>query len=200
MKDIKRNLIQSLGFVADPSKSLKSNTWNQILAKPKSFFTNRMLNMSFHNLCDIEKNPSNATLLLGLGSKFCLQSRIPRTDLIKTFLTISRSIQIECFMEYISKETPHGIGNPNELSFNPKLYIKSKFKPPLAAFFVKDELHKFRDMIAELHEMLPQVPCFNIDKLQHLILSSLRNNSNIVLLNADKTHLHGRHLEILLRL
>ena len=89
-------------------------------------------------------------------------------------------------MEYVTKETPHGIGNPNELSFNLKLYVKSKFKPPLAAFFAKDKLHKFRDMIAELHEMLPQVPSFNIDKLQRLILSSLRNNSNIILLNADK--------------
>ena len=137
MKDIKRNLIQSLGFVADPSKSLKSNTRNQILAKPKSFFTNRMLNISFHNLCDIKNNPSNATLLLGLGSKFCLQSRIPRTDLIKTFSTISRSIQIKCFMEYISKETPHRIGNPNELSFNPKLYIKSNLNHRLLPFLSK---------------------------------------------------------------
>ena len=142
--------------------------------------------MGFHNLCELEKMPSNTTKLLGLGSKFCIQSRLPKTDLLNTFSSISRSIRIKCFMECISKESPQGIGNAKDLDFNPKLYVKSKFKPPLAAYFVEDELYKFRDMIAELHELLPQIPNYNLDKMQRLIISSLRNNPNIILINADK--------------
>ena len=89
-------------------------------------------------------------------------------------------------MECVSKESPQGIGNLKKLDFNPKLYIKSKFKPPLAAYFVEDEIYKFQDMISELHEMLPKIPDFRLDKMQRLIVSSLQNNPNIILINADK--------------
>ena len=83
--------------------------------------------MLFHNLCINEKVPLNASRLLGLGSKFCLESRLPNNDIIKTFSKLSRSICIKCFMECVSNEQPQGIGNPKVLDFNPKLYIKSKF-------------------------------------------------------------------------
>ena len=89
-------------------------------------------------------------------------------------------------MEYVTADNPKGIGNPNELDFDPKLYIKSKFNPPFAPFFVEDELFKFRDMVTELYSLLPKFPLYNLDKIQRNIISSLWNNPNIVLLNADK--------------
>ena len=89
-------------------------------------------------------------------------------------------------MECITKDNPSGIGNPNELNFEPKIHVKSKFKPPLAPFFVENKLYKFRDMITKLHGILPNLPNFNIDKIQRNILSSMRNNINIIFINLDK--------------
>ena len=89
-------------------------------------------------------------------------------------------------MECVFNEFSQGIGNPKELDFNPKSYVKSKFKPPLAAYFVENEIYKIQDMVAELRKMLPKIPDFNLDKMQCLIVSILRNNPNIILINADK--------------
>ena len=89
-------------------------------------------------------------------------------------------------MEYITKDKPKGIGNPNELDFNAKLHVQSKFKPPLAPYFIENELYKFRDMITELHSILPWIPNYNLDKIQRKILSSARKNFNIIYMNADK--------------
>ena len=41
-------------------------------------------------------------------------------------------------------------------------------------------------MITELHSILPNLPNFNINKIQHSILSSMQNNYNIIFINADK--------------
>ena len=70
--------------------------------------------------------------------------------------------------------------------YNPKLYAKSKFNPPLAPYPVENEIYRFRDMIKELHTLLPIKPSYNIDKSQRSILSSFHNNTKIITLIADK--------------
>ena len=80
INDTKKELAPLFGFAADPSKSLKSNIRTQLFNKPLSLFTNHMQNMAYHNLLKIEKITSNASKLLGLGIKLCLQSRLPKTD------------------------------------------------------------------------------------------------------------------------
>ena len=41
-------------------------------------------------------------------------------------------------------------------------------------------------MITELHSILPRIPNYNLDKIQRKILSSARNNFNIIYMNVDK--------------
>lgn len=54
------------------------------------------------------------------------------------------------------------------------------------SFFYDVNKDKCRDMITELHSILPNLPNFNINKIQQSILSSMQNNYNIIFINADK--------------
>ena len=144
---------------------------NRYFIKKLYFFKNNIKNVSFHNICINKKLPSNPHCLLGLRSKFCIESRLPQEDLINSFSKMSRLIRLKCFIECVTKDEPKGIGNPNEFDFNAKLHAQTKFKQ-----FCWNKLYKFRDMITELHSILPRIPNYYLDKVQRKILLSAWNN------------------------
>ena len=185
----KSELIKQYGFVADDTLSLKANIRYQILHRPYAYLSNhKVTNMAFHNLCIKSKVPSNAKRLLGLGSKFCLENRMPKYDHVGTFSILSRTVRLKCYFEELTKNrilNTDGDENVNN-DFNPRLYVKSKINPPLATFEVEDQLYKFRDLVTELHTSLPKIPNYNIDKVQRQVLNSIRNDPNIITLNSDK--------------
>ena len=84
-------------------------------------YFNRLKTNSYHNLCTKLTPPDGIGLLLGLGLKFCIQSRRPNSISIdNTINRFTRDIRLKYIFAGQEEENVH-----QKNTFNNKLYIKS---------------------------------------------------------------------------
>ena len=70
-------LKNSYGFIVVPSDSKWNNTKTILTNMSSQKYFNIIKNMTYHNFCKTIAPPGNFGSLLGLGLKFCIQSRRP---------------------------------------------------------------------------------------------------------------------------
>ena len=114
-------------------------------------------------------------MLLGLGSKFCIEKRLASKHLNKTFSRLTRQVRLRSYF-YHSQLPP---------TIHP-LYMKSDFQPPNAPTNVEYALDKFKFTIISLTKKLSSKPHYNLTKIQRSIVNKIRNNNKITIVNADK--------------
>ena len=136
--------------------------------------------LKFHQLSPQLNLPSCTHLLLGLGSKFCIEKTTPQHDLKKTFGRLSRDIRLKAYVKQMGWE------NTSNDSYNPKIYIKSKMMPPFAQFHVEEKLEDFKIHIERLNNLVPCTPKYNLTPIQRRVLTQLRRRDDIIILNTDK--------------
>lgn len=176
-------MIDEYGFVADPNLTLNQNINKQIIHLSIQELCAPSKTLSYHNLSFDIPLPKCTKNLLGLGSKFCIEKRTPPIKLYKSFSRLNRSVRLKAFInEYLKQNKSHY----NEATYNPKLYITSNFQPPRAPTNIEYQLSTFKEIIINLTNKLPTTPKYNLTKIQRKVLRKLKNNTQIVILDADK--------------
>ena len=178
VKDKERELIKTYSFVANPNLTIRQNIKAQLLQHSINNNIRMVTNTSFHNLSPHKKTPPCIASLLGLGHKFCIQRRTPKPNLRQSFIKFTRSIRLRA---YIIDTAPI-----QDDSYNPRLYEKSKMKPPIATTQTESSLNNFMCKMISATRNLPTSPRYNLTKLQRNILRQLRDNQQNMVLNTDK--------------
>ena len=146
-----------------------------------SFFKQHICK-NFHNLAKTSKLPIATASLLGLGSKFCIETRLPPTNHKNTFINLTRSIRLQAWANETLKdnqdEFDHGRNN---------LYIKNtNFIPPPANTHIESAHNQFRlKLITLLNNKSPK-PHYNLTKLQRSVIQQIKNNNELIIMDADK--------------
>ena len=93
---IDNKLLKQFGTTVDISISLWDNVKVTFGNMSKTTYFNRRNNMTFHNLCVSSSPPPTSNTLLGLGLKFCLQTRRPLTSKINEgIIRMTRDIRLK---------------------------------------------------------------------------------------------------------
>ena len=95
----KNNQIKlNYGFTINTKQTIKENVTRIILnMTPKQYF-NKITKTSYHNLCTTIQPPQGAGNLLGLGLKFCIQTKKPSEEkLINGINRFKRDVRLAHF-------------------------------------------------------------------------------------------------------
>ena len=109
------------------------------MGKTSKDYFGRINKMAYHDLSTTIKPPENIGKLLGLGLKFCIQSRRPdKASITEGMARMRRDVRLK----YIFTEDNEDPID-TEYDYNPKLYIKSKWNPPPANKITEMRLMNF---------------------------------------------------------
>ena len=86
--------IKYYDFVAYPLKTIKQNTCSQILKIKTSSLFKQNVCTNFHNITKNLKLPIATASLLGIGSLFCIETRLPPSRHKKIFIYLTGSIRL----------------------------------------------------------------------------------------------------------
>jgi hypothetical protein len=177
VRDGNQKCLESYGFIGDPEVPLWKNIEDVLGNMTKFEYFNRPQQMAYHNLCSEKQPLQGIGITLGLGLKFCIQTKLPPSNLKSSFERFIQDIRKRyTFAGRIGDDTPK------------KIYIKSttKFSPSEDHFeerienFIRTLEHK------KLRHLENSKPSTNLTKLQQQQLNLLRNNQDFIILNADK--------------
>ena len=182
LKDKQIYCIKHYGFVANPAKTIKQNVHYQLLQMNVNSFFKHNICTKFHNLTKNTKLPLGTASLLGLGSKFCIETRLPPSNLKNTFISLTRSIRLQAWINEELKDRQddftHGKNN---------LYVKnSNFIPPPASTHIENAHNHFRLQLISLLNNKQTKPEYNLTKLQRLAIKQIKGYDNIIIMDADK--------------
>lgn len=141
--------------------------------------------MSYHNLClTTNKAPDNIGDLLGLGLKFCIQSRRPDWNSIEE---VSYWLQRDVRLWYIFAESDD-LQEIIKSHYSPKLYIKSKWTPPLTNSSLEGILTKIKSSLEGTSAEIKSGtrPSTNITPAVENIMSSIMMGESQIVLATDK--------------
>jgi hypothetical protein len=176
-RDGRNKCLEAFGFVSSPKKPLWENMELVLGNMTKFQYFNRPQQMAFHNLCSIKQPNKGIGLTLGLGLKFCIQSKLPKKDLTESFDRFVQDVRKRyIFAGRLQEETPKKIYKKSTTIFSS---TEEHLEDRLTAF-----MQTLRNKKMELLESAR--PATNITKLQQQQLNLLRNNEEFIILNADK--------------
>ena len=172
------------GFLADSTKSVGENT-RILLEKmtPHEYYT-RPGNMAFHNLCTTAKPPPGTAALLGLGLKYCIESPRPYQDLDSSLHRFRRDMRLHCCFNLDA--TTNKDESTKEEEYIPRLYIPSKWQPPLAPTRFEFTFDDFDKVLTDERRSLPWTRRFNLTPSQRHVLSELTKRPDLIVLPTDK--------------
>jgi hypothetical protein len=176
-RDGRMKCMEAFGFISNPKNPLWKNVELVLGNMTKFQYFNQPQQMAFHNLCTINQPLQGIGLTLGLGLKFCIQSKLPKRDLSLSFDRFVQDVRKRyIFAGKLMEETPK------------KIYKKSKMIFSSTEEHLEDRLTSF---IQSLHNKKMALlessrPATNITKLQQQQINLLRDNETFIILNADK--------------
>ena len=147
---------------------------------PLCKYYNRPAGENFHDLCLYNHPPHNSGEFLGLSLKFCIQSRRPYSKpMTESFDRLERDIRLKYFFATSNDVDPDLDIIPN-YKHRRKLYVKSKWIPPVACKQVEDRIRVFEKHIVEHRNFLSKVsrPATNLSKIQLHLRETLRQDNN----------------------
>ena len=141
---------------------------------------NQRTHSGFHNLCTSIPPPPGTTDLLWNGLKFCLQPALPKPKLDTTIHRLTQDIRRQAYWKTHAADL--------EDSYNPKLYIKSKWEPPQAAPALEDAIDKLQQ---HLHQQVQinqgsQHRRHNLYASSRLLIRTLKTSPDHIILPTDK--------------
>jgi hypothetical protein len=105
--------IHDYGFCADANTSLQTN-FNNTLKIYNSL--NQFTNLTYHDLCTINKPPSGTQQLLGLNLKYCLSSNTLQNNIPCTVQKMAYSIRTKFQLQRL--------GHTEDSNYHKQIYIK----------------------------------------------------------------------------
>ena len=127
----------TFGFIASPTLPLLDNTKLVLKNMTQKEYFSKINTNSYHNLCTSSSSPLVMGSLLDLGMKFCIKTPYPRKNsLDKAFERFTRDTRLRNFFAY-----------NKEKDFNPSLYIKSEWEPPIASTDIEVRISKFHKLL-----------------------------------------------------
>ena len=136
----------------------------------------------FHNLCPNSIHlPPNTAVVLGLGSKFCIESMNPPNDIQQTLTKLTRAIRLRYWIDNMYNETNTHVWTKKSLYMN-----NTRFEPPIADVITENANYNFRDEILHLKSSLQHRPHTNLSKHLRSTLRKLQNMNNIIIKDSDK--------------
>jgi hypothetical protein len=156
------------GFTANPHYSKQINFKQVMTTKPPITYC-QPHNLTYHNLCTINKIPPGTKQLLGLNLKYCLSTNHLHQDINKTALKMAYSIR----MLYHLKEL--GINKDNH--YEKQIYMKNRlWNPSPAPSLLEDKLTDFeKEANAKQEGLLSKLQKRNLSNLTPLQANALRH-------------------------
>ncbi len=148
---------------------------------PHEYYT-RPGNMAYHNLCTTATPPPGTAALLGLGLKFCIESPRPFQDLDSSMQRFRRDMRMHCRFN-LGATTNDG---EDEDEYNPRLYIRSQWTPPLAPSNFEFGFDNFDKLVTDERRSLPWTRRHNMDPSQRHVLGQLTTRPDLIVLQTDK--------------
>jgi hypothetical protein len=172
--------IRTYGFVANTDLHPARQRQAILANTPKAIYFQRMQNDLCHDLCTERTPPPQFKTLLCLGAKFCIQRRRPKPIPDGAFLRMQRDTRLRYF--FANKRR-----NTSEDDYNPKLYVKSNWRPPHANFDVEIRICEFEKAMRRVAAPYQaQRQRSNLTKVQQALCNTLRNHPDFVVALADK--------------
>ena len=169
------------GFTANPNLTLWTNCKDRLRNLPMTTYFNNINNLTFHNLCTHHKPPPGTRHLLGLGHKFIPQRAFPTPLPQSTFQEFKRNVRL--------RYTFAGLDSDPLTKNDKKIYIKSVWIPEPGNENLEQRLTNFQKQVLKTtkqNQTNITRPTYNLSRVQHQTLHSLKNDSKIVILLADK--------------
>ena len=132
------------GFVSDPDLPPWINTSSYLEKMPAIKYFNRTATENYHNLCTYLNPPVNCGELLGLGLKFCVQNRRP--NLLSLQLGVERFTRDVRLKFFFAGKNDSDNSHTDDFRQKRKLYIKSKWPPPVGSKKVEERIKQFGDL------------------------------------------------------
>ena len=148
----------------------------------EEFFTH-CPNCSFRNFCKTTNIPNSVARVLGLGLKFCICDRPPPKDCSDIdFARFRKDIHTK-FWFFNHDDGTTGTSD----NYEPKIYIPSPFwVPDLASPFIERAIDQFENSVKQLIFQHRSRFRPNLLRNELRLISSLRQNRNIIILPSDK--------------
>ena len=145
---------------------------------PAELYFNQPSNKSIFDFTNTALPPGSYELL-GLGLKFCIKAKQPANNLKNTLDRFEHDVRVKA---YLKAEDP-----PEDPDFNPKLYIKAPWwEPGPADEAVETALENFKERLTEKQQEYQVDTSPNLTYLQISALQALKDNDDIIVVEADK--------------
>ena len=133
-------------------------------------------NLEFHNLSSVTLSERQSRVL-GLGLKFRPSLKPPTAFQFKEQIDdFSRSVRLH-YRHLNSKDDPN---------FNPKLYVKSDWKPPREDPDIEESLHLIREELLQNVSLNKPLWKNNLSKEERAEIHNIKNNDAVRVLGTDK--------------
>jgi hypothetical protein len=176
------------GFAANPDLPLWKNVPLAITQMPPRLFLERPERGGFHNLCTTLVPPEGTNNLLRLGLKYCIEQGRPNQKIVACIERMKRSVRLKNYlMEQAEFEASQQGDTSVDITYNPKLYVKSKWTPP-ACERGNTELRMmyFADKLCKIEKSTKHSKRFNLTQYQHTVLKQLKEDQRFFIWQADK--------------
>jgi len=179
-----KKCVRHYGFASSPTAS-KTMNFKQAIVKLSTNHNNNLqpTNLSYHNLCIMEKTPPGTRELLGLNLKYCLASATTDKDINKMVLQMANSIRTFHYLQ----------ANPKlqKSEYIKQIYIKNPtWKPPPAPLYIEDAITNFEIQLkwkaTLVNHSNKKRAKSNLTHKQTQTLQALKQNKNIIIKPSDK--------------
>jgi hypothetical protein len=148
---------------------------------PHEYYT-RPGNMAFHNLCTTATPPPGTAALLGLGLKYCIETPRPFQELDTSMRRFRRDMRLHCCFNLGAPTN----NEENTEEYIPRLYIPSKWQPPLAPSTYEFTFDSFDKLLTDERRSLPWTRRYNLTPSQRHVLGELTKRPDLIVLPTDK--------------
>ena len=182
------NIHRRDGFLADPSLRPHTNLINYLKQLPTEQVIKPVNNLTLHNLCKTTtKLPFGTKRVLGRGLNFGIITPYPTNNIEEIIGDFHWDIRNRNYWRNLHEEDPTNPRPP----YIPKLYIKrsrdERYNPPPASENVETSFKRFSRRLRKEHAKYARIwsrP--NLSKQEFIVLYSLKNNPNLIVIFADK--------------
>ena len=164
--------------MADPTLSVKQNVEKALLEMPSWYYFSRPINIACHDLTTTSTTTQPGYRnLLGLGLKYCPQSRITITP--QAFKRMAERFEKDMITKYL-------FAGKKKNNYDPKLHIASDWKPDRNK--VPPELRaRIAYFIRELRKIMkPRRSPPNLLRHQRCHLKEIKESNELIVIKTDK--------------
>ena len=176
---IKKECISTYQHAADTKLTCKQNVRKILKEMHPYCYFNKIRKMAFHNLCTHRNPPKNLRATLGLGLRFCTQSKKLKPIKITTD-RLRRDLQVKLFFA-------HEVENEANNTYIPSLYIPSpEWLPPILNERINEMVDEFHNKLEQKRKTMPKNKHSNLSKIQQKSLLQLKDNDDFIIISCDK--------------